>query len=222
MNRMWGAGSIVLVLVLAGSAGAVGVGVRAGTSGVGADVAFGVAPMVSARLGYSAFNTTHQMSDSDFKYDAKLQLKNASLLLDFSPPAMPLRLTAGLVASGNKVDVTATPNGGGYSLNGTQYSTAQIGHIDGQIKGARSTVPYLGIGWGNVSGTGVNVYGDLGVMLMGGGKARLDAQCTAVGAAVCASADFQRNLAAERSKLEDDVKGFNYYPVINIGVTAGF
>ena len=68
-------------------------------------------------------------------------------------------------------------------LNGTQYSTAQTGHIDGQIKG-RSTVPYLGIGWGNVSGTGVNVYGDLGVMLMGGGKARLDAQCTAVGAAV--------------------------------------
>jgi hypothetical protein len=39
---------------------------------------------------------------------------------------------------------------------------------------------------------------------------------------LCANQDFQNNVAAERQKLQDDVKGFKYYPVINIGVTVGF
>lgn len=210
------------LMTAAGSASAVGVGVRAGTAGIGADVAVGVAPMVAARVGFSSFNYTRSVNDSDFKYDGKLQLKNTSLLLDFSPPAVPIRLSAGLVSTGNKVDVTGTPNNGTYTLNGQSYPAAAIGSINGQVKGERSTAPYLGIGWGNVAGTGVNFYGDLGVMFMGGGKATLDAQCTAVGTLVCADPQFQKNLAAERQKLQDDVKGFKYYPVINIGVTVGF
>lgn len=206
----------------AGQAGAAGVGVRAGTTGVGADVAFGVAPMVSARVGYSAFNYSRNYNDSDFKYDGKLQLKNTSLLLDISPPVVPLRISAGVVATGNKIDVTGTPNNGTYTVNGQTYPAAMINSINGQVKGQRSTAPYLGIGWGNVAGAGVNFYGDLGVMFMGGGKSSLDAQCTAAGAALCADPQFQSNVAAERQKLQDDVKSFKYFPVINIGVTFGF
>jgi hypothetical protein len=125
------------LMTAAGSASAVGVGVRAGTTGIGADVAVGIAPMVAARVGFSSFNYTRSVNDSDFKYDGKLQLKNTSLLLDFSPPAVPIRLSAGLVSTGNKVDVTGTPNNGTYTLNGQQYSAAQIGSINGQVKGER-------------------------------------------------------------------------------------
>ena len=212
-------------LVLGASqAGAAGVGVRAGTTGVGADVAFGVAPLVSARLGYSAFNYSRNYNDSDFKYDGKLQLKNVSLLLDVSPPVVPFRVSAGVVSTGNKVDVVGTPANNFYTINGHQYASADVSSVTGQIKGQRSTAPYLGIGWGNVSGAGVNFYGDLGVMFMGGGKSSLDAQCaaTASGTALCGSQEFKDNVAAERQKLQDDVKSFKYFTVINIGVTFGF
>jgi O-antigen ligase len=51
-----------------------------------------------------------------------------------------------------------------------------------------------------------------------------DAQCaaTASGTALCGSQEFKDNVAAERQKLQDDVKSFKYFPVINIGVTFGF
>lgn len=210
------------LLALAGSASAVGVGVRAGTTGVGADVAIGVAPMVSARVGLSAFNYTRNFNDGDFKYDGKLQLKNTSLLLDFSPPVMPLRVSAGIVATGNKIDVTGTPANDKYTINGQTYLASEIGSVNGQIKGSRSTAPYLGIGWGNVAGTGFNFYGDLGVMFMGGGKAALNVNCGTLIAGTPRCDQAKADGEAERKKLEDDVKSFKYFPVINIGVTVGF
>lgn len=210
------------LLAAASGAEAVGVGAKVGTTGVGGDVAIGVLPMVSARVGYAGFNRTVQIEQTDVKYDAKITLKNPSLLLDFSPPVVPLRFTAGLVASGNKADITGTPTNGSFTLNGTSYPAAAIGSITGQIKAQRSTAPYAGIGWGNVTGTGVNFYADLGVMFMGGGKSSLDVNCSAIGAAVCADPTFKQNVDAERKKLDDEVRGFKFYPVVSIGVTVGF
>ena len=42
----------------------------------------------------------------------------------------------------------------------------------------------------------------------------------AVPASVCSQ--IQRDVAAEQSRLQDQVSGFKYYPVANIGVTIGF
>ena len=45
--------SFALAIAATGSAGAAGIGVRAGTNGLGADIGWGIAPTLSARLGYS-------------------------------------------------------------------------------------------------------------------------------------------------------------------------
>src|SRR6185503_1637020 len=66
------------------SAQAAGVGARVGTTGVGGDVGFNVAPTLDARVGYSYFRyKTHY--NSDINYDAKFQLSNLNGLLDWSP-----------------------------------------------------------------------------------------------------------------------------------------
>ena len=195
---------IGFALLAASSAHAAGVGVRAGTTGIGGDVAWSLAPTLSARIGYSALSLNRDTSTDTVHYDGKLKLSNFNTFLDFSPLG-PLRLTGGLIFSGNKYDVSGDSGGG---------------RIAGTVKPGRSAAPYLGVGYGNVSGMGVNFYADLGVMFQGSPKASLHAECGALGAAACAS--LQSQAAAEQGRIEDKLKNFKYYPVLNVGLTVGF
>ena len=124
-------------------------------------------------------------------------------------PFGPFRITGGLIATNNKVDLTGTPRGAslpaGSSLTGT-------------IKPERDVAPYLGIGWGNVWTKGVNFYVDLGVMFQGEPQVELNLSCPP--SPQCTSAQAQ--VAAEEQRVRDEVKRFQYYPVLNIGITIGF
>jgi hypothetical protein len=212
----------IVAAALAGmsSAYAAGVGIRAGTTGIGGDIAFGLVPTLSARVGYSYLKYSTDIDVTDVNYDSKLKLSNASFLLDWSPLG-PFRITGGIIANDNKVDVTGTPSGGSFTINGVTYPAAAVGSLSGTIKTGNSAAPYLGIGYGNVAGAGVNFYFDLGVMFQGSPKATLTGTCgAAVPPAQCAQ--FQSDVAAEAVSLQEDVKRFKYYPVANIGVTIGF
>jgi hypothetical protein len=202
------------MMVAAFSAQAAGVGLRAGTTGVGGDVGWNLAPTLDARVGYSALSFGHTLNSTDVRYDAKLKLSNLSLLLDFSPLG-PFRFTGGLIANNNKYDLSGT--GTSYRINGRTYQASEVG-LSGTVKSGRSLAPYLGIGYGNVARAGVNFYFDLGIMFMGSPKASLVASCG--GSANCAQ--LRNDLNAEQARIQDDLRRFKYYPVANIGLTIGF
>ena len=211
----------VAALAAAGGAQAAGVGLRAGTTGIGGDVGFSLMPTLSVRLGYSGLSYSRDIDVTDVEYDGRLRLSNLNLLLDFSPLPGPFRVTGGFIFNDNKIDVTGRPTGGTYTLNGQAYPAAAIGSLSGTVKSGNSAAPYLGIGYGNVAGLGVNFYFDLGVMFQGTPGASLTATCgSAVPASVCSQ--IQRDVAAEQARLQDQVNRFKYYPVANIGVTIGF
>lgn len=212
---------VTLALGAAGGAHAAGVGVRAGTTGVGGDIGFGLVPTLSARIGYSGLSFSHDIDVTDVDYDGKLRLSNLNLLLDFSPLPGPFRITGGFIINDNKVDVTGRPTGGTYTINGVTYPAAAIGSLSGTVKSGNRAAPYLGIGYGNVAGAGVNFYFDLGVMFQGTPEARLSATCgSPLSAAQCSQ--LQGDVAAEQARLQDNISAFKYYPVANIGVTIGF
>lgn len=191
-------------LAAAGSAHALGVGVRAGTTGLGADVAWNVAPTLSARLGYSGGKFGYDVDTDQVNYDGDVKLSNVNALLDFAPLGPLFRISGGFVFNDNKYDVRGNTTGG--SLSGT-------------VKSGKSAAPYLGIGFGRVAGAGVNFYADLGVMFQGSPRVSLTANCAAPGPA-CTS--LQNEVAAEEARLRDELKSFKYYPVLNIGLTVGF
>ena len=221
MNWMKACVAALATLGVAGAAQAAGVGLRAGTTGVGGDIGFSLMPTLSARIGYSGMSYSHDVDTTDVAYDGKLRLSNVNLLLDFSPLPGPFRLTGGLILNDNKVDLTGRPTNGTYTLNGTVYPAAAIGSLTGEVKAGNRAAPYLGIGYGNVAGAGVNFYFDLGVMFQGTPSASLSATCgSAVPAAQCSQ--LQANVVAEQTRLQNEISGFKYYPVANIGVTIGF
>ena len=194
-------------LIVSGAAQAVGVGVRAGTTGIGADLAWGIAPTISARIGYSALKWGYDVDTSNASYDGDLKLSNLSGMLDFHPLGPSFRLTGGVIFNDNKYEATGRPSG-------------IPGSFNAQVEPGRRAAPYIGIGWGNVAGAGINFYADLGVMFMGSPKAKLSANCGGLSAGDCST--LQSRVAAEEGRLEDELKGFKAYPVLNLGLTIGF
>jgi hypothetical protein len=212
---------VAVLIAAAGSAQAAGVGVRVGTLGYGGDFGWQLAPTLNARLGYSAYSRDRDVTSTDVNYQGKLKLSNLPLLVDFSPFG-PFHLTVGVIGNNNKIDVTGTPAAGNtFTINGQTFNASDVGTLSGKVKLGNSAAPYLGIGWGNVAGRGVNFYADLGVMFMGSPKAELTAACgSGTSAATCA--EIQSRVEAEERALEDKIKKYKYYPVINIGLTIGF
>jgi hypothetical protein len=221
MNARRVATAVIAAFGAASAAQAAGVGLRAGTTGVGGDLGFSLMPTLSARIGYSGLTYNRDVDVTDVNYDGKLRLSNLNLLLDFSPLPGPFRVTGGLILNDNKVDITGRATNGTYTLNGNAYSASTIGSLTGEVKSGNRAAPYLGIGYGNVAGLGVNFYFDLGIMFQGTPSASLTATCGAgVPATLCSQ--VQRDAGAEQAKLQNEISGFKYYPVANIGVTIGF
>jgi hypothetical protein len=197
-----------VLAVAAGSAQAAGAGLRIGTTGIGGDLGWEIAPTLGGRVGLSAGSYSTDVKTSDVNYDAKLKLGNLNAFLDWSPLG-PFRISAGVIANNNKVDV-----------NGEANADSRV-TVNGTVKPGHSVAPYLGIGYGNVWTKGVNFYFDLGVMFQGSPSASLSVNCgSATGTPACAQAQAQT--AAEEQRLEDKLKNFKYFPVANIGITIGF
>ena len=197
---------IMGLTLAAGSAQAAGIGARIGTTGLGADVAWDLAPTLSARVGYSGGSVNHDVSTDLTTYHGKLNLKNLNTFLDFAPLGPLFRISGGFIFNDNKFDVNTD------QFNG--------GSISGTVKPSNSAAPYLGIGYGRVAGTGVNFYADLGVMYQGSPKASLTANCGTLSPGQCST--LQSQVASEQAALEDKLKNAKYYPVLNIGLTIGF
>jgi hypothetical protein len=130
-------------------------------------------------------------------------------------------VTGGVILNDNRYDVNGQPSNGTFTLNGNTYQASQVGSVNGTVKSGRPVAPYLGIGYGNVAGKGVNFYFDLGVMFQGSPKATLNASCGAgLSAAQCSQ--LQSDTAEESRRLEDKLSRYKYFPVANIGITIGF
>jgi hypothetical protein len=201
-----------MAIAATGSAGAAGIGVRAGTNGVGADIGWGIAPTLSARVGYSWLdNFTVDVNTTDVNYSGKLKFSSVSGLLDWSPLG-PFRITAGITSGDNKVDVTGVPASG---------AASSVGTLSGTIKPGKKTAPYLGFGYGNVAGAGVNFYFDIGVIFQGSPKSTLTATCSPTATATQCT-QLQNSVAAQQTSLDDTISKYKYYPVASIGISFGF
>src|SRR5688572_22242523 len=96
---------ILALAFLCSSAQAAGLGLRAGTTGLGVDFGWGIMPTLGGRIGISGMNFNTDVETDDFDYDAKTKIANVNLLLDWSPLG-PFRIPGGLIATNNKVDLT--------------------------------------------------------------------------------------------------------------------
>ena len=201
------------------------VAVRAGTPGVGLDLDLGLSPSFGLRVGFAGFNINHTVNTSDVDYDGRLKLRTVTGLLDWYVFQGAFHLTAGVAGNGTKLDVVGQPSQGSYTINGTTYSSSQLGSLSGQLKFGNSVSPYVGFGWGNPAGESGRVHFllDMGALYGGTPTVSLSAQCGPAappGSALCN--EIQSNVAAEEQKLVSKADILRWYPVVSLGIAVRF
>jgi hypothetical protein len=201
------------------------VAVRAGTPGVGLDLDLGLSPAFGLRVGFAGFNIDHSIDTSDVDYDGRLKLRTVTGLLDWYVFRGDFHLTAGVAGNGTKLDVVGQPSQGSYTLNGTTYSSSQLGSLSGELKFGNSVAPYLGLGWGNPAGESGHLHFllDIGAIYGGTPSVSLSAQCGPAapsGSALCDQ--IQSNAATEQQKLRAKASILRWYPVASLGVAVRF
>jgi hypothetical protein len=204
---------LVLALGTAGTAQAAGIGVKAGSTGLGVDLGWAIAPTLGGRVGLAGMNfNAADIDTNNVHYEGKAKLANANLLLDWSPLG-PFRLSGGFIANNNKLDLTGRPTSGAAPIPAGSS-------LSGEVKPERSFAPYLGVGYGNVWTKGINFYFDLGIMFQGTPQTSLSLNCGTASPAQCAAAQGQ--VEAERQRVQDKVDKYKYFPVGSVGITIGW
>lgn len=197
---------------------------RAGTLGIGAELAIGMTEKLNLRVGYSAFDYSTDIEDTDVTYDGDLELRNPSALLDWYSFGGGFHVTVGAVGASTKAKGTGVPTGGTYEINGRVYPASSVGSLSTEIEASSSVAPYIGVGWGNpvdTAGRWTFLF-DIGAVYYGSepdvvvnvncGAALSNAQCT----------QLRNDVEAERLDLMDEVDTLTWYPVLNLGVSYRF
>lgn len=225
----WILGAALLAGVLCAAPGEaeVAIAAKAGTLGLGAELAFGLSSQVDARFGGNLFTYSDRREASDIEYDAEAKLRTATALLDWHPGGHGFRLTGGVVYNGTKVEGSSLPPASGsYIIGGVPVPVNLVGTLDAEAE-FDPVVPYLGLGWGSPtrSDRKVSFFADLGVVFQGKADVTLIPRIPAnspINTTPGARDALNILLRREEQDLEDDAADYDLYPVIAIGLSYRF
>jgi len=195
----------------------VGIALTGGLSGLGADVGVNINQYFGVRATVSDFSINRNGNyGTSVGWDAKLKLFQAGAVLDAYPFAGAFHVSAGVVQDGNKFTLDGKPSGSTFTLNGNTYPSSA--NLSAAVEWSKA-VPYVGLGWGNLAGaSGFHFTTDLGVLITGAPNTTLTGTCNVTGAC----ANFNTDLAAERTKLQNDVHNVTFWPVVRVGIGWAF
>lgn len=198
------------------SSASVDIDAHASTLGFGVGFAVPVTENISGRLSLSKYNYTFQNTSDQIKYDSTLKLESVAAVADWHLFSGITHLTAGLIYNNNNFDMSGTPTGGNYTINGKTYTTSQVGSLNAAVT-FNKLAPYLGFGWsGHAGKTGFSFKSDIGVMYQGSPKSTLTASNPNNDPTLAA------DVAAAQAKLDADMDSYKLYPVISVGVAYAF
>lgn len=198
-------------------AATVGVGASIGTLGLGLSLTVPIVPrLLDGRMIVNGGQITTYRTTDGLDYRARARFRNAALLADYYPFHGHFHLTGGVYYDDNRVNLTAIPVNGTYTLNGFSVPASQVGPVTGVVSYNRFA-PYLGLGWSNGArrrpGFAFGV--DLGVMWD-----RPTTTLTAPGAA--SNPQLAAELASVQAQIEANANRLKAYPVASLALGYRF
>lgn len=205
-------------LTVCGSASAdFGVGVKAGTLGIGLEGRWSPIELIDFRVGMNAYDYETDESTAGIDYDTTLALDSYYLTGNINFPLSPLRFTAGAFVNNNEAQVSSQDSGGqDIELGGVPFPADVVGTVSGAAT-FDDVAPYVGVGFDfePFDKFGVNL--DFGVLWQGEPSVALSADGTGAGLL-----PFEAALELERLQLEDDLSDYKAYPVISLAFVYNF
>ncbi len=202
----------------------VGIHTQVSTTGfIGVDAGYKFSPNLHTRLGMNTVGFGYNYSSQGIDYNASLSPTNIHLLGDYFPFGGGLRMTGGFIFQNNRFSGSAKSNASNQiNINGTNYNASQIGTVETSGSFSNSVAPYLGIGFGTPINEGFGFNVDLGVMFAGSPTVSLAANNVSPSIPISIQNQLRSDLAAQQQKTNADIRSFNLYPVLSIGVSYAF
>jgi hypothetical protein len=140
-----------LMLALAATGTAVadhsfGVGVKAGTLGIGVEGTWRPLPYIDMRVGANQYDYSDNGVYGGVNYDAEISLDNYYVTGNVRFPLSPFRLTGGLYSNGNEFNAVSGDNGAIILIGGDPYPADAVGTLSASAS-FDSTSPYFGVGF---------------------------------------------------------------------------
>lgn len=195
-----------------------GADLSAGTTGLGANVQFGLHERLALRGGAHWLDVSGDVEEGDIDYDGDAKLSGVAAFADLHPFANGFTVTGGVFLGEKVVDLVAEPDQP-VSIGGETFTPDQIGTLTGGADFADAAF-FAGLGYDDVLyGDGrLSIVARAGVMFVGEPDVTLDASR----AAQDPTGELRAALDAEIADLEDDIGDYAYYPVVTIGLGYGF
>ena len=200
--------------------GDVGLGIKGGTLGVGADLAVSLpGDRFNLRVNGNLLDVETEEEYSDDDYEIDLDVASLGVLLDWYPTPSQFRISVGVYhVSDDDISIESRQNS--YEFGGAVYSAAEVGVLQGSAQLDRSVAPYIGVGYGNHVGKSRRWqwFLDAGVLFTGSP----DVSMRSVGGTLSNEPQLIAQVELERREVQEDVDDYNVYPVVAFGVAYRF
>lgn len=214
---------VAFALLVAGTAAAdFGVGVKAGTLGLGLEGRWDPpVPWFDLRVGLNQYDYNANGDYSGVDYGATLALDNYYLTANLKFPVSPFRFTVGAFSNGNELQMRSLDSATGFiEIGGVPVPTSAVGALESTTS-FDSTAPYVGVGFDfELFGkAGLNL--DFGVLWQGDPRVSLEASNWQN----LSSAEQELLgplLEAERADLEDEISDYKAWPVVSLAFVYNF
>ena len=212
-----------VALLVSGSAMAdFGVGVKAGTLGLGLEGRWDPpVPWFDLRVGVNRYDLSDNGNYSGVDYDATLSLDSYYLTANFKVPLSPFRFTAGAFSNGNELRMLSADTGGLLiDIGGIPFPVDAVGALRSTTSFS-STAPYAGVGFDfELFGkAGLNL--DFGVLWQGEPTVSLEAT-NWDNLPSAAQALLGPALDAEQAELQNEISDYKAWPVVSLAFVYNF
>lgn len=201
-----------------------GFALEASTLGLGADYVMGFGDHLQVRVGGNWLTYSYDVDgdaaigNTALNYSGDLKLRSAGGVVDWYPMGGGFRLSGGVFLNQNEITNDATCNNpAGCELGSDVFLAAVLGTVSTKVSFA-PVAPYFGFGWGNpLKEQGFSVLLDIGVLFQGSPEVEMKSSGTCNSNSTCTA-----ELKNEEQEIEDEIKDFKFYPVINLGMGYRF
>jgi hypothetical protein len=192
------------------SAQVIAVGGRAGTLGLGGEVAVGLSDSFVLRGGFGVFPYEYDETFEGEEYTVSFPSYIWTAGIDFYLGGGPIRIMGGVLGRNGDPEIRADFTES-RQIGDTEYSVpgTLTGTLDQDV-----LAPFAGIGFGKHTAGGFGFFLDVGAALSGKGEVRLSAS-----GPIASVPGIEESLRQEEEKLEDEMGGLlRVWRIVSIGV----
>lgn len=218
LNRKLAAATGFVALCSTPAAADVAIGAGGGTTGGTAEVQVELNDWLGLRGNFNYLKVGVDDNYDDIDYTADLDFNNVGAFVDLRPFRNSFVITGGAYIGDKQLSGTGMPTGS-VEIGDETYTGDEIGTLTLDAM-ADDVAPFAGLGFDTTfqgdGRWGFKIIG--GAMLSGTPDVVLDAS----GGTLSDDPDFRAALEQEEANLQEDVDDFEFYPVLQVGLTFRF